>query len=97
MTENETLRQELQEKEDLLRELTESNDELGRSLTECGGQIDVLRAELTDGRRRFSETEDELEVLKKRLECEETERCFWRWRLGNEDSAYKRCRKINLL
>lgn len=44
--ENNLLRNEIQEKEDLLRELTESNDELSKCLSELGRQIEVLKAQL---------------------------------------------------
>ncbi|KAI1719694.1 laminin subunit alpha-2 [Ditylenchus destructor] len=60
LTENESLRQELEEKDDLLKELTESNDELGRSLTETGAKVDELT-------QQADLAQKELESLKGRL------------------------------
>ncbi|KAI1720454.1 laminin subunit alpha-2 [Ditylenchus destructor] len=60
LTENESLRQELEEKDDLLKELTESNDELGRSLTETGAKVDELTQQADFAQK-------ELESLKGKL------------------------------
>jgi chromosome segregation ATPase len=61
----EALENELQEKDDLLREMTESNDELGRSLSETSSRLDHVQieyAQLSDKFKSGSKSSNESEA-----------------------------------
>lgn len=62
------LKHELQEKEDLLRELTESNDELGKSLSETGADLDASRHVIQNLEKTEKLLRTELDEIHKRLQ-----------------------------
>lgn len=63
-----SFKHELQEKEDLLRELIESNDELGKSLSETGLELDTSRLTIQNLEQNEKSLQKELDETRERLQ-----------------------------